>query len=176
MRNDPSENLPQQYHERSLKWLRYTSTLLPSTRETLHHVLTQAGIRVTPPPDLHLPPIDIAIPSTANGLSILCTDETFDALLFETTNVINSANFSAVLEAAFDHITEEVLLSGLLASVFGDKALDNAGDENSEPQMRLAAMLPGLTRWSRLALTSLPNEIVDVSDMRLLYFLFSSIP
>jgi peroxin-3 len=150
--------------------------LLPSTPETLHHVLTQAGLRVTPPPNLHLPTIDIAIPDSSNGLAIPGADETFNTLLSETANLINSANFSVVLEAAFDHISEEVLLSGLLASVFGDKALDNAADENLEPKMRLAAMLPGLTRWSRLALTGLPNEIVDVSGMSFGDFLFSSIP
>ena len=35
-------------------------------------------------------------------------------------------------------------------------------DESGEVKMRLAGMLPGLARWSALALNGLPNELVDV--------------
>jgi hypothetical protein len=91
-------------------------------------------------------------------------DPSFTALLAETATVISSPNFSKVVEAALDHISEELLLSGILANVFGRKQPDEeeASQETAEPRMRLAAMLPGLARWSRLALTGLPNELVNV--------------
>ena len=54
----------------------------------------------------------------------------------------------------------EVLFAGLEKNVFvpnepapGDDVL----------RIRLAGLLPGLARWSQLALNGLPNELVDVS-------------
>jgi peroxin-3 len=145
----------------------FSSSLLPSTPETLNHVLTRAGIRVTPPAHLNLPIMDISLlgahdPPATSGSDC---DHTFNNLLGETANIIASANFSRVLEVALDHVSEEILLSGILANVFGRVLSDHeeADRQAAEPKMRLAAMLPGLARWSRLALTGLPNELVDVS-------------
>lgn len=53
-----------------------------------------------------------------------------------------------------------MLFAGLERSVFVDSgpALPSAG----EPvRIRLAGLLPGLARWSRLAMNALPNELVD---------------
>jgi peroxin-3 len=151
----------------------FSSSLLPSTPETLKHVLTRASIRVTPPAHLQLPSMDISPPETSAAepsASEANVDPAFTRLLGETANIIASPNFSRVLEAALDHVSEEVLLSGLLSNVFGRISPDDAeaAEEPVEPKMRLAAMLPGLARWSRLALTGLPNELVDVSYTYLL--------
>lgn len=40
------------------------------------------------------------------------------------------------------------------------------GGETEKP--RLASLLPGLARWGRLSLNSMPNEIVDVRNPFLL--------
>ena len=61
-----------------------------------------------------------------------------------------------VLERCLDSGTE-VLLEGLKKNVFAGEE-----DESGEVKMRLAGMLPGLARWSALALNGLPNELVDV--------------
>ncbi|EIN14632.1 hypothetical protein PUNSTDRAFT_140873 [Punctularia strigosozonata HHB-11173 SS5] len=91
----------------------------------------------------------------------------FDDLLSETKRVLAGPDFARVLELCLDRATE-VLFTGLERSIFrdvnlpvdlGDKSTQIAEDEAI--QVRLAGMLPGLARWSNLALTSLPNELVD---------------
>jgi peroxin-3 len=92
-------------------------------------------------------------------------DPAFTLLLAETSSLLSSPDFAHVIETALDRASEEVLLSGLLAAVFGRRSPDapDAAEDVLVPKLRVAAMLPGLTRWSRLALTGLPNELVDVS-------------
>jgi hypothetical protein len=43
--------------------------------------------------------------------------------------------------------------------------IDLTGEEETkeEIKIRLAGLLPGLARWSQLALNAVPNELVDVS-------------
>jgi len=118
--------------------INFLSTLLPPTPETLQHVLTQGGI-----------------PARAAS----APDAVFQSLLTETRTHIGSASFERVLEVCLDNATG-VLVSGLQRHVFG-------GDESAEARERLAAMLPGLTRWCHLALEGLPNELVDgLADLR----------
>ena len=86
-------------------------------------------------------------------------DDGFSALIAETRTILSSSDFSRVLEVCLDTATE-VLFEGLEKNVFvpnepapGDDVL----------RIRLAGLLPGLARWSQLALNGLPNELVDVS-------------
>jgi len=67
-----------------------------------------------------------------------------------------------VLELGLDRAME-VLFDGLQKNVFIDSnsPLDEPQDFS---RMRLAGLLPGLARWSHLALNGLPNELVDVRD------------
>jgi peroxin-3 len=63
----------------------------------------------------------------------------------------------------------EVLFEGLEKNVFGQDAAtaDVAGRKDGAvgvevERIRLAGLLPGLARWSQLALNGLPNELIDV--------------
>jgi peroxin-3 len=80
----------------------------------------------------------------------------FTALLEETRDLLTSPDFALVLERALDRATS-LLFDGLSQNVF-------VGDEREEGEVRLrtASVLPGLAKWSSLALNGLPNELVDV--------------
>jgi len=77
------------------------------------------------------------------------------ALLEETRDLLTSPNFALVLERALDRATS-LLFDGLSQNVF-------VGQEGEEGEVRLrtASVLPGLARWSNLALNGLPNQLVD---------------
>lgn len=79
-----------------------------------------------------------------------------------------------------------MLVDGLRAKVFVDSNSTNLPDGLSatnpidltveeetkeEVKIRLAGLLPGLARWSQLALNAVPNELVDVS-VRVFILLF----
>lgn len=53
----------------------------------------------------------------------------------------------------------DVLFNGLERNVF----VDSSVEPGEEVRIRLAGLLPGLSRWSSLALRGLPCELVDVS-------------
>lgn len=114
--------------------INFLSTLLPPTSSALSHLLTRGGF---PPAhnDTHEP--------------------AFMALLEETRDLLTSSNFALVLEHALDRATS-LLFDGLSQHVF-------VGQEGEEGEVRLrtASVLPGLVRWSNLALNGLPNELVD---------------
>ncbi|KAF8500240.1 Peroxin-3 [Russula emetica] len=114
--------------------INFLSTLLPPTSSALSHLLTRGGF---PPAqnDTHEP--------------------AFMALLEETRDLLASSNFALVLERALDRATS-LLFDGLSQNVF-------VGQEGEEGEVRLrtASVLPGLVRWSSLALNGLPNELVD---------------
>lgn len=68
----------------------------------------------------------------------------------------------------------EILFEGLEKNVFRTGS-GGGGVEGGEERIRLAGLLPGLARWSQLALEGLPNELVDVSaffDLLRRYFFF----
>jgi hypothetical protein len=94
-------------------------------------------------------------------------DEPFIALFEETRSILASSDFAGVLEVCLDRATE-VLFEGLEKNVFGrDAAAHVAGGGDGAvgvevERIRLAGLLPGLARWSQLALNGLPNELVDV--------------
>ncbi|OCH90166.1 hypothetical protein OBBRIDRAFT_777356 [Obba rivulosa] len=121
--------------------INFMSTLIPPTSETLQHILTQGGI----PPSLAASP-----------------DAKFQSLLAETREWLCSGSFERVLEVCLDQATE-TLFAGLQRHVFNTSggADDPPPGAPEQPRERLAAMLPGLARWSHVALEGLPNELVD---------------
>jgi len=88
-------------------------------------------------------------------------DAIFTSLLDETRNLITSSDFERVLELGLDRATE-VLFDGVQKNVFVDPNSPLDGSQDLV-RLRLAGLLPGLARWSHLALNGLPNELVDVS-------------
>jgi peroxin-3 len=114
--------------------INFLSSLLPPTSSALSHLLTQGGF---PPAhnDTHEP--------------------AFMALLEETRDQLTSSNFALVLERALDRATS-LLFDGLTQNVFVGQE-----EEGGEVRLRTASVLPGLARWSSLALNGLPNELVD---------------
>jgi peroxin-3 len=110
------------------------------------HVLTQAGI-----------PSHVATLHTP----------VFTSLLDETRSIISSADFQRVLEVCLDRATE-MLINSLNENVFVDEG-KRVDDNGGETRLRLAGLLPGLARWSQLALNGLPNELVDVSRSSFLF-------
>lgn len=118
--------------------------------------------------------------------SSLETDPRFMSLLSETQAYFTGPNFAYALTCALDRATG-VLIDGLRARVFVDSGSavnasegdaselrDRDRQERSdavnadtevpkeEMKIRLVGLLPGLARWSQLALNSTPNELVDV--------------
>ena len=88
------------------------------------------------------------------------SDRAFASLLNELRQTATSPAFATMLEACLDRATE-VLLDGLRKNVFG--SMDRPRDGMDEIEIpRLASLLPGLARWSHLALNTVPNELVDV--------------
>ena len=86
-------------------------------------------------------------------------EEPFSNLLSETREVLSSPDFARVLEVCLDYATE-ILLESLARDAF-EPNRDPTG--TTEPRIKLAELLPALSKWSQLALESLPNELVDVS-------------
>jgi peroxin-3 len=118
----------------------FLSSLLPPTTETMQHVLTQGGI--SPYIAAHHDPV-------------------FSSLLDETRNLIKSSDFERVLELGLERATD-VLFDGLQKNVFVDPNSPQLDESQNSVRLRLAGLLPGLARWSHLALNGLPNELVDV--------------
>jgi len=81
-----------------------------------------------------------------------------------------SSDFAGVLEVCLDKATE-VLFEGLEKNVYGRNyaaaAAHGVGEQVGAEveRIRLAGLLPGLARWSQLALNGLPNELVDVRSL-----------
>ncbi|KAH9077877.1 Peroxin-3 [Lactarius deliciosus] len=118
--------------------INFLSTLMPPTASALSHLLTRGGF-----------------PPTHNDTH----EAEFTALLEETRDLLASSDFALVLERALDRATA-LLFDGLSQNVF-------VGEEGEdEVRLRVAAVLPGLARWSSLALNGMPNELVDsLSDL-----------
>ncbi|KAI0252869.1 Peroxin-3 [Lactifluus subvellereus] len=114
--------------------INFLSTLLPPTSSMLSHLLTCGGFPLAHS-DAHEP--------------------AFMALLEETRDLLTSPDFALVLERSLDGATK-LLSDGLSQNVFvGEES------EGGEVRLRTASVLPGLARWSSLALNGLPNELVD---------------
>ncbi|KAF7357789.1 hypothetical protein MVEN_00824900 [Mycena venus] len=128
----------------------FHTTLLPQTPETTQHVLTQGGYASL---SSQLPP-----------RSSSSEKDPFILLLEETREIICSPDFAYVFEACLDRATE-VLLSSVESAVFA--STNEITPPGEEVRIRLAGLLPGLARWSHLALNGLPNELIDnILDVR----------
>ncbi|KAI6141895.1 Peroxin-3-domain-containing protein [Pisolithus tinctorius] len=116
-------------------------------------------------------------------LSSLRSDPRFTSLLDETRAYLSGPDFAYALTCALDRATG-VLIDHLHKQVFVDTRSDpNPAEENTkehhdkgrrediegtnvthakeELKIRLVDLLPGLARWSQLALNATPNELVD---------------
>ena len=78
-------------------------------------------------------------------------------LLEETRDILASTNFQLVLERCLDR-SADVLFDGIRDNLFSP----SQGQAVEDVRLRLAGMLPGLARWSSLALQGMPNVLVDV--------------
>ncbi|KXN82906.1 Peroxisomal biogenesis factor 3 [Leucoagaricus sp. SymC.cos] len=157
--------------------INFLSTLLPPTPEMVQHVLTQGGFPAYTDELLSRPSsADKHTQASSTSLSssqlshsnyffsalnntndpFATFDLPFTNLLNETRSVICSSDFALVLENCLDRAAD-VLFDGLEKNVFVDSAVE-AGEE---VRIRLAGLLPGLSRWSSLALRSMPCELVD---------------
>jgi len=118
--------------------INFLSTLMPPTSSAMSLLLTRGGFSPTHS-DTHEP--------------------AFTALLEETRDLLTSSDFALVLERALDRATA-LLFDGLSQNVF-------VGEEGEgEVRLRTVDVLPGLARWSSLALDGMPNELVDsLSDL-----------
>lgn len=119
------------------------STLLPPTPDSMQRILIQGGI---------------------SPMSAMTASPAFDGLLGETRSLLQSPDFSMVLESCLDRATD-ILFKSIKDTIFvrGGSSVD----ENGAPlQLRLASLLPGMARWSHLAFNGLPNELVDVRTLQ----------
>ncbi|CAK5281299.1 unnamed protein product [Mycena citricolor] len=119
----------------------FGTTLLPQTPETTQHVLTQGGYTS-----------NFFVPPTSSD------PDPFTALIEETLEIVSSSDFSLVFDCCLDRATE-VLLSSVENAVF--RPSRETVPPGEEVRIRFAGLLPGLARWSHLALNGLPNELVD---------------
>ena len=115
------------------------STLLPPTPDSMQRILVQGGIP---------------------QISVMRASPTFDRLLEETRSLLQSPDFSIVLESCLDRATD-TLFKSIKDTIFvrGGSSVDEDG---TPLQLRLAGLLPGMARWSHLAFNGFPNELVDV--------------
>ncbi|KAG6334033.1 hypothetical protein ID866_5050 [Astraeus odoratus] len=117
-------------------------------------------------------------------LSSLESDPRFMSLLSEARAYLSGPDFAYALTCALDRATG-VLMDGLRSRVFvdtGNAVNPSEGDGNGQREgdqqqssetfgteapkeeelsIRLVGLLPGLARWSQLALNATPNELVD---------------
>ncbi|KAI0305299.1 Peroxin-3 [Multifurca ochricompacta] len=135
--------------------------LISDVRRRVEHEITFEGT------ERRINFLSTLLPPTSSALSHLLTrggfppahsdthEPAFTALMEETRDLLTSSDFALVLERALDRGTS-LLFDGLSRNVF-------AGEE---VRLRTAGVLPGLARWSSLALNGMPNELVDnLSDL-----------
>ncbi|RDB15472.1 Peroxisomal biogenesis factor 3 [Hypsizygus marmoreus] len=123
--------------------------------------LSQSQYLPPPPsvslPNPHLHPHDLTQNQNSHSHSnTLAQHPTFIALLNETRSIISSSDFTYVLEICLDRATA-VLFDGLERSVFVSSDVPPGEDV----RIRLAGLLPGLTRWSKEAMNGVPCVLVD---------------
>lgn len=96
-------------------------------------------------------------------MSAMRVSPAFDRLLDETRSLLQSPDFSIVLESCLDRATD-ILFKSIKDTIFVQDG--SSVDETGAPlQLRLAGLLPGIARWSHLAFNGLPNELVDVRTL-----------
>lgn len=160
----------------------FLSSLLPPTPETVQHVLNQNGFTSHLPPSVNdlLEFDDLSLASSQHSFSAPVRvpslrhpyhtqPPAFTALLDETRAIISSADFVYVLEVCLDRATE-ILFLNLENNVFVESEQPMIDGGVDAVRIRLAGLLPGLARWSQLAMRGLPNELIDVSVFSWVFF------
>ncbi|KAL5497833.1 PEX3 [Sanghuangporus vaninii] len=158
-------------YEGSERRINFLSTIVPPTPETLALVFGEGGVpgyrssSSTALPCLSSPFIPPSSQASARGYPRNPeSDAGFAQLLSELRSTASSPAFANLLEVALDRATD-VLLDGLRKNVF--HTMDNAETDVEIEKPRLANLLPGLARWSHLALNTVPNELVDsIMDLK----------
>ncbi|OCB90533.1 hypothetical protein A7U60_g2267 [Sanghuangporus baumii] len=158
-------------YEGSERRINFLSTIVPPTPETLALVFGEGGVpgyhssSSTTLPSSSSPFIPPSSQASARGYPPNPeSDAGFAQLLSELRSTASSSAFANLLEVALDRATE-VLLDGLRKNVF--HTMDNAEMDVEIEKPRLANLLPGLARWSHLALNTVPNELVDsIMDLK----------
>ena len=153
---------PAPYPRRSFHPGTIKATELSPTSSQLSHEFANPpamALSLANPGDLQGQPTFM---STTPPPHIRLLDEPFASLLSETRSVLSSPDFTHVFEVCLDHATE-VLFDSLEKNVFQPRSVNEGEGKGEEVRMKLAALLPGLAKWSQLALNGLPNELIDVS-------------
>ncbi|CAE6436157.1 unnamed protein product [Rhizoctonia solani] len=104
-------------------------------------------------------PNDISTTLASGGLtsSLAHIDPALSTLLSATRNHISSADFAIALRKCID-LGTIAMKDGLIRSgEFGE--ITSADSESAK--VKLAALLPGVARWTHLALNGVPNEIIE---------------
>jgi peroxin-3 len=89
-------------------------------------------------------------------------EEAFRTLLDETKDFLTSRDFEIVLEKSIDWALDQ-FVNGMKREVFGEDTPAEGDEPPTQNKLRFAALLPGVTRWSHLAVNAIPNELVEVS-------------
>ena len=97
-------------------------------------------------------------------MSAMRPSPVFDRLLEETRSLLQSPDFSIVLESCLDRATD-ILFKSIKDTIFV-RGGSSVNENGAPPQLRLASLLPGMARWSHLAFNGLPNELVDVRTLQ----------
>ncbi|EUC61530.1 peroxin-3 protein [Rhizoctonia solani AG-3 Rhs1AP] len=106
-------------------------------------------------------PTEISTTLASGGLtsSLAHVDPALSTLLSASRTHISSADFAIALRKCLDFGTI-AMKDGLIRSgEFGETANTSADDESAK--VKLAALLPGVARWTHLALNGVPNEIIE---------------
>lgn len=109
-------------------------------------------------------PTEISTTLASGGLtsSLAHVDPALSTLLNASRTHISSADFAIALRRCLDFGTI-AMKDGLIRSGEFGEATNTSAD--NEAKVKLAALLPGVARWTHLALNGVPNEIIEVRRM-----------
>ncbi|CAE6496422.1 unnamed protein product [Rhizoctonia solani] len=119
---------------------------------------------------LNFDPLPTLLPNTANEISttlasggltssLAHVDPSLSTLLSASHAHISSADFAIALRKCLD-LGTIAMKDGLIRSgEFGE--VSNTGLDDEGSKVKLAALLPGVARWTHLALNGVPNEIIE---------------
>ncbi|KAG8933352.1 peroxin [Tulasnella sp. 418] len=130
----------------------FLSAILPLTPAAIQMSLTEGGL-----------PFEVIFPSISSREGQNERDS-FETLLEETKEFIESKDFELVLEKSLD-AAFELLEAWIRTDIFEERESqgESGGDIlEEEPKMKLAAILPGIARWGHQAVNSIPTELVGV--------------
>ncbi|CAE6484871.1 unnamed protein product [Rhizoctonia solani] len=106
-------------------------------------------------------PADISTTLASGGLtsSLAHVDPALSTLLTASHTHISSADFAIALRKCLDFGTIAMKEGLIRSGEFGEATNTSADSESAK--VKLAALLPGVARWTHLALNGVPNEIIE---------------